>query len=1073
MTDANGDYSIAELPPGLYEVEASMAGYITQTEENIEVIAGQITTVDFTLPPEVQNQVEIGNLIVYADLIVETSPSVYAVSGNVNINGVLHFSSDLTIDVLGLSITGTAAISLRDIPYIGDLQIYEGEISFDVVEDALLSVINDVADYFEVGGFEVNFTELQLLLDGIRVAGEINFPDVIGGGIDIENLSISQSGGVEIVGEFCLPDIHINSMGLKDMCLSFDTINDIFGGSLTVSTPLVGIGGSLEFTQGALNSIHLSVALGTQIPIGHTGLFLEGGSGGLDNLATPEPVIITLVIDITGGPDVGGVAIVRFDDVGLEIQVPVYIIGTGGIQFFNHGVADGQLKYSRKGLEIQGSVALGDVYDSELKGHINSSRVNGQASGRLHTPSDLPWWLRLAEDYTIGNAESDINNEKLRGKAEFPVSAFKKLRLAFILEFGNPNFPWFHFYLGTNYSNLRQIFRAGLIAQVTEDVMIPGGTQQALFYVGGTNNIAPDFELIMPDGTHITPDDTLFVRRDQDKQAFFIIGDPAAGLWQIYVPDPGGDDLRFEVYGLNNAPAIQIIEPSENTTSGSIQWIDTDIDDDAEIELFYDDDNSGLNGEPITLTPISEDDETDQYVWDYSEVPSGKYYIYAVISDTMNAPVYSYSGGTIEVLDLEAPARPQGLNGTATDTSIQLNWLPNSDDDLLGYAVHYTDDLSDPGYLYQWSPGDTTECEIINMPTGRTYRLALVSFDTLGHESALSDSIFVNVQNSTANNPPHITSTDPPTNAIEGAEYTFELTAEDADLDPVNFSLSIFPSSMYIISDIIHWTPDETHLGNNPVKVYADDGNEGVDSLSFIIHVSNAAESEGSIVLDRYEYDSYEEVGFVTVEDFDLNLDQSLIDSVAISLVSNSDPTGISIFCFENSPNTANFIGSFLLSPDASNDDLDQLLATNGDTIVAHYNDLNPPNTAEDKAILILGGNCVYLPGDCNHNGTPLELGDAIAMIGMYRGTVVPPYECPCPPHGDNFAPTADPNGNCVALELGDVVTEIAAYRGTGTATGCEDCPGSLRIGPRGRERLPVIPSLKSKMKIGKRSVLE
>ena len=86
---------------------------------------------------------------------------------------------------------------------------------------------------------------------------------------------------------------------------------------------------------------------------------------------------------------------------------------------------------------------------------------------------------------------------------------------------------------------------------------------------------------------------------------------------------------------------------------------------------------------------------------------------------------------------------------------------------------------------------------------------------------------------------------------------------------------------------------------------------------------------------------------------------------------------------------------------------------------------------------------CSYTPGDCDHNGTPVELSDVIAMIGMYRGTVDPAYTCDCPPHGSNFAPEADPNGNCVAFELGDVVTEIAAYRGTGQASGCVDCPGS------------------------------
>jgi hypothetical protein len=90
-------------------------------------------------------------------------------------------------------------------------------------------------------------------------------------------------------------------------------------------------------------------------------------------------------------------------------------------------------------------------------------------------------------------------------------------------------------------------------------------------------------------------------------------------------------------------------------------------------------------------------------------------------------------------------------------------------------------------------------------------------------------------------------------------------------------------------------------------------------------------------------------------------------------------------------------------------------------------------------------GSCYYIAGDCDRNGTPLELGDVIAMINMYRGTVGPYYVCDCPPHGSSFAATADPDGNCVPNELSDVVTEIAAYRGTTEPSGCPDCPGSRR----------------------------
>jgi len=116
---------------------------------------------------------------------------------------------------------------------------------------------------------------------------------------------------------------------------------------------------------------------------------------------------------------------------------------------------------------------------------------------------------------------------------------------------------------------------------------------------------------------------------------------------------------------------------------------------------------------------------------------------------------------------------------------------------------------------------------------------------------------------------------------------------------------------------------------------------------------------------------------------------------------------------------------------------------------------------------------CVYTPGDCNHNGAPLELSDVIAMIGMYRGTIDPYYTCSCPPHGSEFAPESDPNGNCIALELSDVVTEIGAYRGTTEASGCVDCPGLLRLGHEDEVRQLMVAPLKSKSKDGKGRIVD
>jgi len=48
-SESDGSYSIPDLPPGTYDVRASKGGYETDTQTGKEVIAGQLTTVDFEL----------------------------------------------------------------------------------------------------------------------------------------------------------------------------------------------------------------------------------------------------------------------------------------------------------------------------------------------------------------------------------------------------------------------------------------------------------------------------------------------------------------------------------------------------------------------------------------------------------------------------------------------------------------------------------------------------------------------------------------------------------------------------------------------------------------------------------------------------------------------------------------------------------------------------------------------------------------------------------------------------------------------------------------------------------------
>lgn len=49
-TDASGDYSFSELPPGIYTLEARAGGFLRSTKEAIEVVGGVNTVLDFSLP---------------------------------------------------------------------------------------------------------------------------------------------------------------------------------------------------------------------------------------------------------------------------------------------------------------------------------------------------------------------------------------------------------------------------------------------------------------------------------------------------------------------------------------------------------------------------------------------------------------------------------------------------------------------------------------------------------------------------------------------------------------------------------------------------------------------------------------------------------------------------------------------------------------------------------------------------------------------------------------------------------------------------------------------------------------
>lgn len=107
----------------------------------------------------------------------------------------------------------------------------------------------------------------------------------------------------------------------------------------------------------------------------------------------------------------------------------------------------------------------------------------------------------------------------------------------------------------------------------------------------------------------------------------------------------------------NFEPSIAVVEPNGSqevaVRSYTITWIDEDLDDNAEISLYYDDDPSTPGDGTLIVSGLSEDDPLDRFLWDTTSVANGSYFIEAVISDGMSTSS-AYSASPVTISNCEA-----------------------------------------------------------------------------------------------------------------------------------------------------------------------------------------------------------------------------------------------------------------------------------------------------------------------------------------------------------------------------------------------------------------------------------
>jgi hypothetical protein len=161
-------------------------------------------------------------------------------------------------------------------------------------------------------------------------------------------------------------------------------------------------------------------------------------------------------------------------------------------------------------------------------------------------------------------------------------------------------------------------------------------------------------------------------------------------IWIEIIPEEGvietnlSNNIVNKTITVNDPPTISVTAPPMGQVIVddyyTISWISNDPDDDASIELYYDDDNTGYDGILIDTSDqypsgIFDNNGTSQiYNWDTSALADdSNWYIYAQIDDSLHNPVYTYSQGRIKIdhenipptVEITSPAGGT-LSGTVT-----------------------------------------------------------------------------------------------------------------------------------------------------------------------------------------------------------------------------------------------------------------------------------------------------------------------------------------------------------------------------------------------------------------------
>jgi len=710
------------------------------------------------------------------------------VNGKKVLNKVLSIDTHLKLDYLNNKIEsiGQANLTVLDVKFnpnepAYNILIYSGRFTANASDNP--SVLQmDVDLPLKLAGLPPAFSpQITLNHDGVVLRDvEAHITQTLNTIIHIGDIVLSQEGNsfapITVSGKDPLKfyPIKFSKWGISDLQLSIDLLEKSWTGTADFSIPGLfgtekdGIGVTLGFITSpfALDTVGGSISSDEMpllpqtlrtlptTPPSPVGILINKLSLLIDNINSDRKLQLTGQVGMSLTDALGilpdfeefikskSAFLSKFaflsGDVALLIDLGGKVELSGDVKLFEKFTLGKARIGFGKTTFVEGNISLIDVLTGRL--YLSFSSLSnyvegtGQAKGHLKVPDIAPWIGGKSFAGVNIDATLRLNSREI-DRAEFIAN----VNVLFIdvgvrIDISDLKDPHLYF---IGWGKAVQLFRRSTPKDKPNlQTIVVTSDYDAIIVKVESENSAALFNLTFPDGTVYTPEspdvDNIFFRRNEAAhEAYYAIKQPAQGEYTIEVINAADiGEYQVEPWIPNIKPTITLDSLAtdqewDGVSPIEITWTDSDPDNNAEISLYYDTDNTGNNG-ALIATDIMEDDANNVYQWDIEpNTQSGSYYVYAKIDDREHAPIFSYSSGKIIVNNPNAPTVPQNVVLTPGDGSIAVNWDANTEDNLMSYRVYLSETLGNNVFEYDFGVGLTPNYEIQGLVNGRTYEVVV------------------------------------------------------------------------------------------------------------------------------------------------------------------------------------------------------------------------------------------------------------------------------------------------------------------------------------------------------------